>query len=422
MSFVELPGEIRNRIYRYLLSYKYAAVTSKVSNKQLCELSRVPLTVLTEQRSTYHFHTVIFRLNKAINYESQDFFYNENKFVVVSSNLTSQLHKATEEVPFITCHASQTISLALLNFRFAGYSVEEAIQPFEITPKFTSIMFPAAYLPRFIACLRVSFLMKLPQSYEIRADITLQPKNRYFGEKEQTTKLLLDPFKKLVRISDVTVVGCSENTYLDTLCSLMKSTPSILPEIFLECERLRARGERLAAEGDFLGVSLVYARACKFIMNAFYFCQFVMEDYVSVLDNGWFAHPNILQELETIQVEFLARRAFGDMCLGNYNTSIECGMSASRGDTDVVRSYLPNLKALIHFYLAEAYLGRARSIPSDGLMNRTRLVEQKRDIHQAELELELALNLDPYSSNLKALVSSFKERLTALKFQVFTAP
>lgn len=96
--FEQLPGELRNQIYRYLLSSEYAKIVKKdttgYSEQRIVE---------TEHLGTksYKFSTAIFRVNRNISCKSQAFFYDTNRFVKVLTNSAVALMCATRNLPVV---------------------------------------------------------------------------------------------------------------------------------------------------------------------------------------------------------------------------------------------------------------------------------------------------------------------------------
>lgn len=80
-----LPQELRDQIYGYLLSSQNV-----------------------RDGNTYHFHTNILAVNRAIYEEAESFLYKHNVFVIMSYQWTSLERKAVDGIPFIT-HAKTKV-------------------------------------------------------------------------------------------------------------------------------------------------------------------------------------------------------------------------------------------------------------------------------------------------------------------------
>lgn len=76
--FLELPAEIRNQIYRYLLSTEYTKVKrdlkyyARPDSLQLYEIWRFDHRLQSRLRYHYQFQTAIIAVNRQIRYETHD--------------------------------------------------------------------------------------------------------------------------------------------------------------------------------------------------------------------------------------------------------------------------------------------------------------------------------------------------------------
>ncbi|MCJ1397591.1 hypothetical protein MMC11_000785 [Xylographa trunciseda] len=408
-AFERLPGEIRNKIYELLLSHE-TDEWRRVIEQQPRLRARGPFQPLSIRRKN-DFCTEVFRLNKAISRESQDFFYGQNKFVVVSAtNLVYELCTASEDIPrIITRHPGQSISHVLMKFRIAAAQPNNQNRlSVKTLPEVSNIMFSATYLKHFISCLRIALLTQRPKD-GIHAHIILQPGSKYFGESSRTTELLLNPFSGLVRFTTVVVDGCTNKSYEEKLIHVMTSTPPFAPEAIKECERLRMSGNRFGKQGHYEAMLRAFLDGCSLAKKALVLCD--KSSDMAIVDL-----PSIIKALVAVEVDFLAQLAFAELCNGDFRGSIKIGKLALRAVTNRAPDYPRNLKASVHFYIAEAHLCLAEQGKKIHELRDGEAPNVKQDTRSAWMHLAEAFRLDPENSTPRFLTFCKREGVRLLVY------
>lgn len=123
VGFLGLPGEVRNRIYRFALTAKYQKPSKCVwsGNERSYE------------GKTYSFATQLLRVNKQIYHEASSIFHGENGFVLIrEAQLVHVLNFILQQgLPAIalTRRASRRIGVAMI-FQFEGYRKDSTAEDF----------------------------------------------------------------------------------------------------------------------------------------------------------------------------------------------------------------------------------------------------------------------------------------------------
>lgn len=118
--FENLPGEIRNQIYGYLLSSEYCEVTPQ----GIWTRNYEEFLSLLEAGRTYKFHTAMMQVNKSIGDETQSFYYSSNLFVTMSTDIRWIILQAIKNVPFIFHSNHSHHAHAALTLRICGSSIK----------------------------------------------------------------------------------------------------------------------------------------------------------------------------------------------------------------------------------------------------------------------------------------------------------
>ncbi|MCJ1400494.1 hypothetical protein MMC11_003700 [Xylographa trunciseda] len=169
-SFMGVPPEIRLKIYSYLL---------------LSEETVVPLAAggsLEENILRSHYEAVLFTVNRQISDESLSYFYTQNAFVAVETNMTHFLSECCRAIPMNFGHCKtkfRNYALKLQFFQFTGQSSLRYIRS-------AFAVFSRRYLRNFIRLFEVNHLPLRQASSDVvttRMDIIFKPKGAHFKDR-----------------------------------------------------------------------------------------------------------------------------------------------------------------------------------------------------------------------------------------------
>ncbi|MCJ1245584.1 hypothetical protein MMC30_002788 [Trapelia coarctata] len=249
LSLLEkIPGEIRNQIYKYLLSIEYATIvqkdTSRYSEIRILDTRHLGVR-------SYKFHTNICRVNKNIAHESQDYFYHRNRFVRICTNSAVALSCATDRLPVVFQKAA---------VNFSGHFLDAMIHitsPSSFLGRVADhyqIVLVGKDVPTFIHHLRIAELDWTTALHE-RSQPTLQVSLRLrtcheIGHRSDIERSVLAPFEDVVRASKAQVTGSMDFRYAKELANNMIKWLPIGPDVISFCEKIRTECKNAGEDAD----------------------------------------------------------------------------------------------------------------------------------------------------------------------------
>lgn len=242
---LQLPLELRQKIYTYLLDTRYAQANRNFSYQPRIRSGRMRLQVSAPPFAIY---TAILRTNKQIYVESIHTLYSSNLFVRLSLYnddiyWTQSLLEGTE-MGFV-CSNPDLLS-KLKRHALDVKIIQERSKQFRC-----QVVFPVLYLPRFLKFLE-TMCDALPKWGREHA-IHLHLRHKYRTGPAATERLLLEPWRNLHGISEV-VVGTEiiSAEYAKTLETAM--TARFEPRRWLNSlVTMKEMGTHDFSEGNILG-------------------------------------------------------------------------------------------------------------------------------------------------------------------------
>ncbi|MCJ1377612.1 hypothetical protein MMC17_000707 [Xylographa soralifera] len=183
-NFNDMPPEVRLRIYSYLL---------------LSERTVVPLAAggsLKENILRSHYETALFTVNKKISNESISYFYSQNAFVAVETNMTRFLSECCRAIPMNFGHCTTQFKGYVLKLQFYQFTGHTSMR----YSRCAFAVFSRRYLRNFIRLFEVNHspLRHLSlQNITTRLDIVLKTKDGRFKDKPGIESSLVNDLKIL---------------------------------------------------------------------------------------------------------------------------------------------------------------------------------------------------------------------------------
>ena len=292
--FERAPGEIRNQIYKYLLSSEYATIVKKKKSdhtqEQLNEIEYLGTESFQFGMKSYKYSTAIFCTNKTIGRESRFFFYHENRFVKLVTNSIDILSCATVNVPVVYEKDAEKFSRHVYEAVIVARPRPRAFVQAE--RRHHEVVLVANDVPIFIEHLRIIEASEGP-GFTLQASLRMRTSPTARAAKKME-RLVLEPFKELVRVARCQVVGARDRRYAIEVENAMLRRPPIGPDIIKLCERVRK--ESLSAGGDDY-VRLVYGQYLRAI-TLFYKCLGILPSSVEV-------DPQTRNEIQALTAEYM---------------------------------------------------------------------------------------------------------------------
>ncbi|KAL9120239.1 MAG: hypothetical protein Q9187_003205 [Circinaria calcarea] len=220
VSIIErMPTELRLQVYGYLLHHTYTTHTKEMLEKPDFERWTQPRCLV------HRFHTQIFRVNKAIGYESFEFFHQANDFVVVSSNrgwFTSPA--ASTVMPIVSSPLIANLTRYQLKVHLdVDYAVSK-----ENGGDLKFSAFAAAHLKLFTKALRRGMLFGY-RTFGVKIHLDVRQLN------------LLKHFHRLHYFNAASISGVVDAASADGVKRTLESRPPIGHYVLKEVERLEKK-------------------------------------------------------------------------------------------------------------------------------------------------------------------------------------
>ena len=262
--FEQLPGELRNQIYRYLLSSEYAKIVKKGTTEQTTwETKNLGI-------KSYKFSTAIFRVNRDISCESQAFFYNTNRFVKVLTNSVYTLMFATRNLPLVYPEDSTRMCRHVLDavIHVCAPTVTEVANHYQVC-------LVARDIPTLIDYLRVAEIAAYLDYREVgrylmKVSLDIKANQESGIERERS---ILRPFKELVRAAQCEIKGGKDRDTAQEVVESMLRWPPIGPEVIRHCEKIRTNSRKACKDIDLDRVHYQYVRAMRLLTTTLRRCR-----------------------------------------------------------------------------------------------------------------------------------------------------
>ena len=229
--FENLPGEIRNQIYGYLLSFEYCEVIPQgIWSRNYDKFSS-----LSEAGRTYKFHTAIMQVSKLISDETRSFYYSNNLFVTISTDIPWIILQAIKSIPFIfhsnhSQHVHATLSLKICSSSIKpgevatalwllGDSFYDSDDLLSSSYHFTlPAMRPDAGLKEFVKVMQAGVLLS-PLNFLFNIHLTTHEQSNVLinGTQPHTRRMIFEVLKKLARIQNITWDGVFQGQHIEEL-------------------------------------------------------------------------------------------------------------------------------------------------------------------------------------------------------------
>jgi len=337
-----MPGEIRNQIYRYLLSVEYATIvkrdTTGYFEERIVETSHLG-------NQSYKFSTSILRLNKNIAHESQDFFYHRNRFVRISTNSKAVFSCATNHVPVVCQHAA---------IKFEGHLLNAVVHcnATDIRPDIYQTVLVGKDVPTFIEHLQVAELSWAagrghpPHSHlEVRLKLRTGHETGHVVDQERA---VLAPWEELVRVGRCQVSGCIDFGYARELAYSMIRWLPVAPDIIEFCEKIRTQSKN-AGEAD---LSLLHDQYLS-ALNRF---RVVLKSRGDVRIVGG---PETVMRLHTLIVLYLMELSLVLVKSGDFDGAVGWAENAIVYLAEHIPECPPKDKARLYFQLGLIHMRKA---------------------------------------------------------------
>lgn len=330
--FEQLPGEIRNQIYRYLLSSEYAKIVKKdttgYSEQQVIETKHLGI-------KSYKLSTTIFRVNRNISRESQAFFYDTNRFVKVLTNSAVALMCATENLPVVYQQDAEKMCRHVLD------AVIHVCAPMVMTAtNHYQVGLVAKDIPTMIEYLRVAELDRLLDHhgvgrYLLKVSLEIKMNQESGIERE---KSILRPFKELVRVAQCEVKGGKDRDTAQDVVTSMLRWPPIGPDVIRHCEKIRRNSKKGCKDIDLDRVHHQYVRAMRLFTATLRRCK-----------SGLVEEPETVTTLVGLRVQYTMELSL----LFVQHESFAAAVTYAQDGVDYIMQTIPDCDPA---YKAQAYL------------------------------------------------------------------
>ncbi|MCJ1437292.1 hypothetical protein MMC27_006678 [Xylographa pallens] len=233
-NFNEIPPEIRLKIYSYVL---------------LSEQTIVPLVAGGASEETIlrsHYETALFTVNMKISNESLSFFYSQNAFVAVETNMTRFLSECCRAIPMNFGHCKTQFRDIVLKLQFYQFEGHASMR----YTRCAFAVFSRRYLRNFIRLFEVKHSPTRQWSEKdlvTRMDLIFKTTGGCFKDNPGIKSSLVNDIKMLRGFPEAT-----ENHIALTFHSV-PSHPNVLAETgeIEETKRVITKGDQLYQLGDY---------------------------------------------------------------------------------------------------------------------------------------------------------------------------
>lgn len=327
--FEQLPGELRNQIYRYLLSSEYAKIVKKDTTQQTTWETR-NLGI-----KSYRFSTAIFRVNRDISCESQAFFYDTNRFVKVLTNSVYTLMFATRNLPVVYPEDSTRMCRHVLDavIHVCAPTVTEVTNHYQVC-------LVARDIPTLIDYLRVAEIAAYLDYREVgrylmKVSLDIKANQESGIERERS---ILRPFKELVRVTQCEIKGGKDCDTAQDVVESMLRWPPIGPDVIRHCEKIRRNSRKARKDIDLDRVHRQYAISMDFFTRT-----------LRRHESGLVEEPETVITLVGLRVEYTMELSL----LLVRHESFAWAVKYAQDGVDYIRQTMPDCDPA---YRAQAYL------------------------------------------------------------------
>ncbi|MCJ1247334.1 hypothetical protein MMC30_004548 [Trapelia coarctata] len=207
---MKLPREIRDTIYRYLLSTTYTFVEDEPG----------PRVVVTDDYplhgenplQRYNFHPEILRVNRQIGAEAGEMLYEENGLIVIELDAYLSSYTLETSLPQLTGVAPYKVKPSL-TVTLKGHSGSEEPEEYETG---TILVTGRECLGTLVECL---WQMLFCFHGQLGLTLAVNPKD------PRRHKELLEPFQQVQRLRDFAITGTTDQSLVGPLRKAISSTP-----------------------------------------------------------------------------------------------------------------------------------------------------------------------------------------------------
>lgn len=330
--FEQLPGELRNQIYKYLLSSEYAKIVKKdttgYSEKRIVETKHLGTKF-------YKFNTAIFRVNRNVGRESQAFFYDTNRFVKVLTNSAIAVRCAIENLPVAYPEDSTRMCRYVLD------AIIHVCAPMVMAvTNHYQVGLVARDIPTLIEHLRVAELDRLLDHHEVgrylmKVSLDIKANQESGIERERS---ILRPFKELVRVTQCEIKGGKDCDTAQDVVESMLRWPPIGPDVIRHREKIRRNSRKARKDIDLDRVHRQYAISMDFFTRT-----------LRRHESGLVEEPETVTTLVGLRVEYAMELSL----LLVRHESFAWAVKYAQDGVDYTRQTMPDCDPA---YRAQAYL------------------------------------------------------------------
>ena len=406
-----LPAEVRNKIYRYLLYFRF----SEVECPGTAEMDANKSNVNRFASRSYRFHTSILRVNKAISQETRSLFYKNNAFIAITTNRGRIVQQATYSFPIVMDGRLQSFPHFALCSTLT-FALESYIQlKYDLT-----FLMVAHDLPTLIQQLRIT-LIREPGNLDLNVTLEICPRVFDFMDPARIERVALNPFKELVRVQNVDIRGtvstsCAEETRAAMMCnpplgSEILQEAGIIMEKANKCYRTGKMAQ--AEEYNSLGRELLlrpYTTNVRPDRTIHFGNQLVRQEIPNRLYLG---DPSLLLEVAILISSFNLNLLRLAILFGRHQDAISKGISGEMFIDGHLPDYPSDLRAEWRYLRGLNHFHRGNT--RYGLTEYGQTVNKMDELKQAEIHLLSALRLAPFSTKIQERLEMVYEKRQKLR-------
>ena len=290
-SFEGIPPEIRLNIYSYILSDRNVIVLK-------------PKRVLRPQ-----YQTALFTLNRRISTESLAYFWSENAFVKVGTNMGYFLSTCTHAIPLIVgdnlrhfLHFVLSVELITHNAAAAAHSEEHYLA-----------IIAAKHLSNFVWLINAEHSTIRNTGHTSTVHLRYYTKNNLFGIKPSVTEFIVDGMKGIRKIQnreesrlEINIGGDLDAQKAEEIKAATNPPALTLAEILGEAEEAKERGNKLYREGNYNAARGEYSISVYMAGN---------------MRNEFVEHPILLYKFESLFINIHTNSSLLDTKQGVYESA-----------------------------------------------------------------------------------------------------